>query len=97
MKVDEIIDLENGKSYLLLLDSVIDGAKFFLAVGLNEVEEPNNDYIILKEITENNETYIQKVTDPVILSKLINDYSEDYQEDFLEDWKSSFFVYFFKI
>ena len=62
MKVDEIIDLENGKSYLLLLDSVIDGAKFFLAVGLNEVEEPNNDYIILKEITENNETYIQKVT-----------------------------------
>ena len=85
MKVDEIIDLENGKSYLLLLDSVIDNVKYFLAVGLNEKDEPNNDYIVLKEITENTEIYIQKVTDPVILSKLINDYSEDYQEDFIEE------------
>lgn len=85
MKVDEIIDLENGKSYLLLLDSVIDNVKYFLAVGLNEKDEPNNDYIVLKEITENAEIYIQKVTDPVILSKLINDYSEDYQEDFIEE------------
>ena len=85
MKVDEIIDLENGKSYLLLLDSVIDNVKYFLAVGLNEKDEPNNDYIVLKEITENTEIYIQKVTDPVILSKLINDYLEDYQEDFIEE------------
>lgn len=85
MKVDEIIDLENGKSYILLLDSVIDNIKYFLAVGLNEKDEPNNDYIVLKEITENTEIYIQKVTDPVILSKLINDYSEDYQEDFIEE------------
>lgn len=82
MKVDEIIDLENGTSYLLLLDSMIDGVKYFLAVGLDESDEPTNDYIVLKEIIEDNDTYIQKETDPVILSKLIQDYSADYEDEY---------------
>ena len=82
MKVDEIIDLENGTSYLLLLDSKIDTNNYFLAVKLDANEEPTNDYIVLKEINENNETYTQKVTDPIILSKLIEEYSLDYEEDY---------------
>lgn len=85
MKVDEIIELENETSYLLLLDSTIDNTNYFLTVKLNEQEEPTNDYIVLKEITENNETYIQKVTDPIILSKLITEYSLDYESDYLEE------------
>ena len=85
MKVDEIIELENGTSYLLLLNSTIDNTNYFLAVKLNEQEESTNDYIVLKEIMENNETYIQKVTDPIILSKLITEYSLDYESDYLEE------------
>ena len=85
MKVDEIIELENGTSYLLLLDSTIDNTNYFLAVKLNEQEESTNDYIVLKEITENNETYIQKVTDQIILSKLITEYSLYYESDYLEE------------
>lgn len=85
MKVDEIIDLENGTSYLLLLDSKIDTNNYFLAVRLDENEEPTNDYIVLKEINENNETYTQKVTDPIILSKLIEEYSLDYEEDYVDE------------
>ena len=85
MKVDEIIELENGTSYLLLLNSTIDNTNYFLVVKLNEQEEPTNDYIVLKEITENNETYIQKVTDPIILSKLVTEYSLDYESDYLEE------------
>ena len=85
MKVDEIIDLENGKSYLLLLESLIDNSNYFLAVALNDSDEPTNDYIVLKEINEDNEIYAQKINDPIILSKLIQEYSEDYQEDYLEE------------
>lgn len=85
MKVDEIIELENGTSYLLLLNNTIDNTNYFLAVKLNEQEESTNDYIVLKEITENNETYIQKVTDQIILSKLITEYSLDYESDYLEE------------
>ena len=31
---------------------------------------------------ENNEIYTQKVNDPIILSKLIEEYSLDYEEDY---------------
>ncbi len=82
MNIDDIIDLENGKSYLLLLNSEIDKSNYFLAVLLNELDEPTNEYIVLKEINENGEIFTQKVNDPIILSKLIENYSLDYQDDY---------------
>lgn len=82
MKPNEIIDLENNTSYLLLLDNEIDNENYFLAVRLEKDDTPTQDYIILKEINENNESYIQKVNDPFILSKLITEYYLDLEEDF---------------
>lgn len=82
MKPNEIIDLENNTSYLLLLNSEIDNESYFLAVRLEKDDTPTQDYIILKEINENNESYIQKVNDPFILSKLITEYYLDLEEDF---------------
>lgn len=82
MKPNEIIDLENNTSYLLLLDNEIDNESYFLAVRLEKDDTPTQDYIVLKEINENNESYIQKVNDPFILSKLITEYYLDLEEDF---------------
>lgn len=82
MKPNEIIDLENNTSYLLLLNSEIDNESYFLAVRLEKDDTPTQDYIILKEINENNESYIQKVNDPFILSKLTTEYYLDLEEDF---------------
>lgn len=82
MKPNEIIDLENNTSYLLLLNSEIDNKNYFLAVRLEKDDTPTQDYIILKEMNENNESYIQKVNDPFILSKLITEYYLDLEEDF---------------
>lgn len=82
MKPNEIIDLENNTSYLLLLDNKIDNENYFLAVRLEKDDTPTQDYIILKEMNENNESYIQKVNDPFILSKLITEYYLDLEEDF---------------
>ena len=82
MKPNEIIDLENNTSYLLLLDNEIDNENYFLAVRLEKDDTPTQDYIVLKEINENNESYIQKVKDPFILSKLITEYYLDLEEDF---------------
>ena len=56
MKPNEIIDLENNTSYLLLLNSEIDNESYFLAVRLEKDDTPTQDYIILKEMNENNES-----------------------------------------
>ena len=83
MNVDEVIELENGFDYLLLLKSTLDGANYFLAVRI-ENNEPTNDYKVLKEHIENGETFIQEVKNPITLNKLLDEYSRQYYEDFKE-------------
>lgn len=83
MNVDEVIELENGFDYLLLLKSTLDGANYFLAVRI-ENNEPTSDYKVLKEHIENGETFIQEVKNPITLNKLLDEYSMQYYEDFKE-------------
>ena len=58
MKVDTVITLENEN--------------YFLAVVLNETEEPSDDYVVLKEKLDNDKQYVIKVEDANTLAKLVN-------------------------
>ena len=82
MNVDEVIQLEDNNNYGLLLKADIDDRNYFLAVKLNEKEEPTNEYKVLKEINENNDTYVQEINDPLILSQLLEEYSMQYDETY---------------
>lgn len=60
MNVNDIIVLENNKNYLLLLDTVIKADKYYLAVELDNNENPTNNYVVVRE--EKKETiYIWKL------------------------------------
>lgn len=74
MNVNEIIELENNTSFLLLLNSKIDNDNYFLAVRLENDEKPTQEYIVLKEVIKNNEIFTQKVKDPIILNKLLAEF-----------------------
>ena len=82
MKVNDCINLENGKSYLLLMESTIDNTKYFLSVGINAQEEPTNEYLVLQEVIENDEEYVIPINNPVILSNLINEFKQDYDDEY---------------
>ncbi len=82
MKVNDCINLENGKSYLLLMESTIDNTKYFLSVGINAQEQPTNEYLVLQEVIENNEEYVIPINNPVILSNLINEFKQDYDDEY---------------
>ena len=82
MNVDEVIQLEDNNNYGLLLKADIDDRNYFLAVKLNEKEEPTNEYKVLKEINENTDTYVQEINDPLILSQLLEEYSMQYDETY---------------
>lgn len=82
MKVNDCINLENGKSYLLLMESTIDNTKYFLSVGINAQEQPTNEYLVLQEVIENNEEYVIPINNPVILSNLINEFKQDYDDKY---------------
>ena len=66
MNVNDIIILENNKSYLLLLDTVIEADKYYLAVELDNNENPTNNYVVVKEEKEGNDIYMEITEDPYI-------------------------------
>ena len=83
MNVDEMITLENGESYGLLLESILDNGKYFLAVLLDNQEEPTNEFKVFKEISINGDISVTIEDDVEILEKLIKDYTK--QMELLED------------
>lgn len=84
MKVDSIIKLENGKKYLLLLKSELTLDGYFLAVLLDEKEEPTSTYTIFKEIERDGRLIVKRIEDPLILNELLADYQNQY-EDMLDE------------
>ena len=84
MGVDEIITLEDGKEYVLLLSSIHEGEKYFLAVeAVNNV--PTDNYELFKEIVENGELSVEEVVDEELRLKLIDDLENQYDSMDLED------------
>lgn len=72
MKVNTVITLENNVNCLLLEKASLENENYFLAVVLNETEEPSDDYVVLKEKLDNDKEYVIKVEDANTLAKLVN-------------------------
>ncbi|MBE6155631.1 MAG: hypothetical protein E7164_02605 [Firmicutes bacterium] len=71
MGVDEIITLEDGKEYVLLIETLHEGEKYFLAVeAINNV--PSDNYELFKEINENGELSVEEVVDEKLRLQLID-------------------------
>lgn len=80
MKVDSVITLENDMNCLLLEKVNYENDNYFLSVVLDENEEPSDEYIVLKEIIENNENYVSKVTDEEVLSQLTKLFTKSFYD-----------------
>ena len=72
MNINDCIELENGKNYLLLLESMLD----------KNNDLPNGEYIVLQEVIDDNDTFVIPINDPVILGNLIKEFQEDYNEEY---------------
>ena len=81
MNINDCIELENGKNYLLLLESMLDKNKYFLAVCITN-DLPNGEYIVLQEVIDDNDTFVIPINDPIILGNLIKEFQEDYNEEY---------------
>lgn len=75
MKVDNVISLEDGKNYLLLLESELNESKYFLSVEVDKEENPTNNYIVLKLLLKDGEEYIIEEKDPFVLDYLLTDFN----------------------
>lgn len=71
MTVDSVITLDNDVNCLLLEKVTHENENYFLSVVLNEDEEPSDEYVIFKEIKEDNENYVEAVADANLQTELI--------------------------
>ena len=82
MKIDTVITLDSNENYLLLLNKKVENESYFLSVLVDSKNEPTNKYLILKEVIKDDETYIQKISNPILMSKLIEEYKNIYDSNY---------------
>lgn len=78
MRVDSVITLNNDLNCLLLDKVTYDANNYFMAVILNEEEEPSDEYVIFKEIIENDSKYVEKVEDENTLMELLKLFTKSF-------------------
>lgn len=80
MKVDTVITLENDVNCLLLEKANYENDNYFLSVVLDEFEEPSDEYVVLKEVIENNTNYVVRIVDENILAELVKLFTKSFGE-----------------
>ena len=80
MKIDSVITLENDVNCLLLEKVNYNKDNYFLTVVLDDNEEPSDEYIVLKEIIEDGQNYVMRVTDEKVLAELIKLFTKSFGE-----------------
>ena len=82
MGVDEIITLEDGKEFILLAETMLEGEKYFMAVEAVD-NKPSENYALFKQVIENNELSVEEVEEDDIKLQLLDLFEE--QIDEIED------------
>ena len=79
MKVDSVITLDNDVNCLLLDKATLGENNYFIAVVLDEKDEPSEEYVVFKEVLEDNEKYVEKVEDETLLTELFKIFTESFK------------------
>ena len=80
MKVDTVITLDNDINCLLLEKAELNNSNYFLSVVLDESEEPSDEYVVLREIKEDNDNYVMRVDDESTLAELVKLFTKSFGE-----------------
>jgi hypothetical protein len=71
LNINTIVTLENNEKYVVLNETFYEGSKYFMVMGIDENKQILPTKVaIFKELVEGIETYVIRVTDPDLLTKL---------------------------
>ena len=68
MKVDTIVEMENGENFYIADETVQNGVKYYLANKVDENDEPTTDTKIFKETLDGNDIYLDVVKDETFMA-----------------------------
>ena len=71
MEINNVITLEDGSNSLILEKVNFEDTDYFMAVVLNEEEEPSDKYICFSVVNENDENFAEIIEDKDLLAQLL--------------------------
>lgn len=78
MEKDTIITLDDNSIYALLDETIIDEKKYFFAVKLDNKKNPTTEYEIFECVVEDDETYMDLVSDDEFKESILVDFNNNY-------------------
>lgn len=70
IQVNTVVTLENNEQYVVLSETLYQGSKYFLMMGINGKEVISSKVAIFKEEIQGLDIYVNKVLDPILKSTL---------------------------
>lgn len=82
---DNIVELDNGNSYVLLDNKLLDKTNYYFALRLDEKEEPTNNYLFFEEIKLDDSVSLLPVVDEEIKGLLLNLFTINYLDKIYDE------------
>lgn len=76
LNVGNIITLKNDTKYGILIDSILNNETYYLAVKLDQEEQPTTEYKVLKGLKKDGKEFVVEEKDPLILNDLLKDFND---------------------
>lgn len=76
--VDKIVELENGRNYVILDRSILDNRVFYFGLRLEKNDEPTNNYLFFEEMKANDEVYLSPIVDENLRGLLLTSFTVNY-------------------
>ena len=82
MEVNDTIVLDDNHKYTLLQENEDNGNTYFLAIGLDEADNPDyKDMVILKECQDIDGIYVETVANESLINKLTKIFEKKLNEE----------------
>lgn len=78
MMVDQIVELENNRKYVMLETTNLGDKTYYFGLRLDDDEEPTNNYLFFEEINENNDVYLLPVEEQELKGLLLTAFTTSY-------------------
>lgn len=89
MEKDSLITLDDNTEYALIDETTLDNKKYFFAIKVdNTTKEPTDEYEIFIEEKDNNDIYMDIITDDTLKESLMVEFTNNYMnmiKDLKED------------
>ena len=76
--VDNIVELENNKKYVLLDNKVLNNVNYYYGLRLDTNEEPTINYLFFEETVENEDVFLTPVEDENMKGLLLTAFTINY-------------------